>query len=217
MSVANRREREREERRAQIVLAAANVFKSKGFSASTMDDIATEAELSKGTLYLYFKSKDELFLAISNVKLRQVDERFTQILTRECSGLEKLEAMLHGYAGVALTDPEMFRTAVMWIGSGQLVDIETPAFCNHRACVTGVITKLVAAIEQGKTDGSIRADAQQRALAGQIWGGMLGTLLIRINAGELSRRMPQLGDLDEQVPGFIRLVCDGLRGHGRTT
>jgi AcrR family transcriptional regulator len=50
-----------EQRRAQIIEAATTVFAKFGFSKARMDDIAKESELSKGALYLYFKSKEEIF------------------------------------------------------------------------------------------------------------------------------------------------------------
>ena len=53
-----------EERISQIVTAAEDVFTKKGFNEARMDDIAEETGLSKGTLYNYFKSKDDLIIAI---------------------------------------------------------------------------------------------------------------------------------------------------------
>jgi len=53
-----------EERKDQIMNAAEEVFTQKGFSDARMDDIAEETGLSKGTLYLYYKSKDDLIIAI---------------------------------------------------------------------------------------------------------------------------------------------------------
>ena len=52
MGIAERREREREQRRNTILDAAETVFFSKGINLATMDEVAEEAELSKGTLYL---------------------------------------------------------------------------------------------------------------------------------------------------------------------
>jgi len=53
-----------QERRAQILEAAIQVFARKGFDQARMDDLAAEAGLSKGALYWYFKSKDEIILAL---------------------------------------------------------------------------------------------------------------------------------------------------------
>ena len=66
MGIQERKERERERRRQQIIVAAKKVFSEKGFNKATMDDIAGEAELSPGTLYLYFKNKEELYLVVAN-------------------------------------------------------------------------------------------------------------------------------------------------------
>ena len=52
------------ERKSQILDAAEQVFTRKGFDEARMDDIAEETGVSKGTLYLYFKSKDDLIVAI---------------------------------------------------------------------------------------------------------------------------------------------------------
>jgi len=65
MGIRERKEREKERRRQQIVVAAKRVFATKGFGRATMEDIANEAELSPGTLYLYFKSKDDLCASLS--------------------------------------------------------------------------------------------------------------------------------------------------------
>ncbi len=65
MGIQERKQRERERRRQQIIVAAKRVFSEKGYSKSTMEDIAKEAELSPGTLYLYFKNKDELYASLS--------------------------------------------------------------------------------------------------------------------------------------------------------
>ena len=65
MGIQERKERERERRRQQIIVAAKRVFSKNGFSRTTMEDIAKEAELSPGTLYLYFKNKEELYASLS--------------------------------------------------------------------------------------------------------------------------------------------------------
>jgi AcrR family transcriptional regulator len=64
MGIQERKEREKEQRREEIINAAQRVFFEKGLQNSTMDEIADLAELSKGTLYLYYNSKEDLYLAV---------------------------------------------------------------------------------------------------------------------------------------------------------
>ena len=58
----------------RIVQSAIECFSKYGFDRSRMDDIAHTADLSKGTLYLYFKSKEDLFFAICENNLKVVKE-----------------------------------------------------------------------------------------------------------------------------------------------
>lgn len=64
MSIAERRVREKEARRQQILDAAREVFLAKGFQETTIEEIAEKTELSKGTIYLYFQSKEEIYISL---------------------------------------------------------------------------------------------------------------------------------------------------------
>jgi AcrR family transcriptional regulator len=72
-----------EERRGQILDAAAAVFARLGVRESRMDDIVAEADLSKGALYWYFKSKDDLVAASIERLFARGIENFRQFLTTE--------------------------------------------------------------------------------------------------------------------------------------
>jgi AcrR family transcriptional regulator len=68
-----------EERRSQIIESAIKVFAREGFAKTRLDDVAAEAGLSKGLLYWYFRSKEEIIIAIADVlfgaELRKLQER----------------------------------------------------------------------------------------------------------------------------------------------
>jgi AcrR family transcriptional regulator len=63
-AVPKRWERRKEARPAEIVAAALQLFSDRGFAATRLDDVATVAGVSKGTVYLYFESKEQLFEAV---------------------------------------------------------------------------------------------------------------------------------------------------------
>jgi AcrR family transcriptional regulator len=83
MGIQERKRREREQRRREIMNAARKVFSINGFSKTTMEDIAREAELSPGTLYLYFKNKDELYASLSVEVLEHLLERLKHAYVKE--------------------------------------------------------------------------------------------------------------------------------------
>ena len=91
MGIQERKERERERRRQQIIVAAKRVFSEKGFNRATVEDIAQEAELSPGTLYLYFKNKDELYASLSLRILQYLNIRLDHVVKAE--GLDPAERM----------------------------------------------------------------------------------------------------------------------------
>jgi len=93
MGISERKEREKERRRQDIILAAEKVFFSKGFDKSTMDDVAVQAELSKGTLYLYFKSKVELHWEITKKGMNRLSEMIMKSISIDATGLDNLTEM----------------------------------------------------------------------------------------------------------------------------
>ena len=86
----NRRERKREKKRCEIVDAAEQLFFSQGYSNTTMDQIAEKSDLSKGAIYFYFKSKEEIFRYIILRTLSSFGTRINEAFEREESGIMKL-------------------------------------------------------------------------------------------------------------------------------
>ncbi len=97
MGVKERRAREEKARLAAILVAAENIFSEHGYYQARMDDIAEAAELAKGTLYYYFKSKDEIFLHLLERESRRVYEEIQKRISEESSFLEALAEALEFY------------------------------------------------------------------------------------------------------------------------
>jgi AcrR family transcriptional regulator len=75
------RTKEKEVRTAEIEQAARKVFLSRGFQAATIQEIAEEAGIAKGTVYLYYKSKDDLYAALLLPSLEFLNETFAPYCT----------------------------------------------------------------------------------------------------------------------------------------
>jgi len=97
MSVKDRREREEKARLASIMLAAETIFSERGYFHARMDDIAEAAELAKGTLYYYFKSKDEIYLHLLERESRRVHEGIKSRISKKSSLLAALEEAFEFY------------------------------------------------------------------------------------------------------------------------
>ncbi len=84
-------------RRKEIFEAALKVFAKKGFDKTTMDEIAELIHISKPALYLYFKSKDELFFAMVDDRLKDVGNRLNEITQMNITSIEKLKKLIASY------------------------------------------------------------------------------------------------------------------------
>ena len=83
-----------EERKTQILAAATKVFTERGFADARMDDIVTEAGLSKGALYWYFDSKDAIIISILDQIFDYETGHVRELLEREDSAKLKLEVFI---------------------------------------------------------------------------------------------------------------------------
>jgi AcrR family transcriptional regulator len=78
----------------RILDAAAQLFAGNHFHAVRMEDIAAEADVGKGTLYRYFRDKEELYLALLSRAATQIRERVHEVTTQDAQPVAKLEALV---------------------------------------------------------------------------------------------------------------------------
>jgi AcrR family transcriptional regulator len=95
--------RRREARPGEIVAAALEVFADRGFSAARLDEVAARAGVSKGTLYLYFPNKEELFKAVVRTALVPNIARAERLVADHEGSTAELIAKLIGMIGAAVT------------------------------------------------------------------------------------------------------------------
>jgi TetR/AcrR family transcriptional regulator len=109
MSTISRREREKRRRREEIAEAAEALFSEKGFRGTTMQEISERVELSKGTIYLYFKSKEELYLSVCVKGIAEFGEDL-EAAANGAGGLEDIiKAVYVAYIKHSLEKPAIFR------------------------------------------------------------------------------------------------------------
>lgn len=215
MGIAERKEREKEQRRSMIIDAAERVIFANRIDTSTMDQIADEAELSKGTLYLYFKSKIDLYLAIQERGLGILSGKFARVLAEKRKGIDLLQRFGQVYFDYANEYPNYFG-AEMYCRSQEFVEevLRSDQFQATREKRVELVEYLLRAIHIGIQDGSIRRDVNPAALSLMLYAsinGMIQVYQLRKNAGK-SDLFPEVDvPLDHVVHDFIRILTDGLR------
>ena len=177
MGIQERKEREKERRRQQIMVAAKRVFSERGFSKATMEDIAQEAELSPGTLYLYFKNKEELYASLSLRILQYLLLRIEHVNAVKGAGPDEklkqlMEAMYDVYEFDPLTIINMFH-----LQSSETLKNLSPQLLSEIKDLSG---KSMGAISQIFKDGVARGvfiDRHPMALADTFWSLFSGVIL----------------------------------------
>jgi len=90
----SRKEREYLAHREEILSAAEKVFAAKGFFPTTMSDIAREAEFGTGTLYKYFKSKEDLYFTLIDEKVGEINHLVKAELSQKTLAVERIKKVL---------------------------------------------------------------------------------------------------------------------------
>ena len=177
MGIQERKEREKERRRQQIMVAAKRVFSEKGFSRATMEDIAQEAELSPGTLYLYFKNKEELYASLSLRILQYLLLRIEHVNALKSAGPdEKLKALMEAMYDVYEFDPLIIINMFHLQSSDTLKNL-TPQLLDE---IKDLIGKSMGSIVKIFRDGVAKGlfiDRHPVALADTFWSLFSGVIL----------------------------------------
>jgi TetR/AcrR family transcriptional regulator len=179
MGTSERKEREKEKRRNDIVDAAEKVFFSKGIEAATMDDIAEMAELSKGTLYLYFRNKLELLLAVHHRGMIILSGLIAELLARPISGLEMIRAFSNTLEDFSEKNTDYYHFFIYMesIDASNFEPIMDGWAC--KACDqkgNEIITYFIRAFQIGIQDGSIKSKFEPAMLAVQFLGAYRGLI-----------------------------------------
>jgi AcrR family transcriptional regulator len=208
MGITERKEREKEQRRNEILDAAEKVFFSKGVWTSTMDDVAETAELSKGTLYLYFKNKEELYYGINWRGLRILVDLFKKAVQKGRSGLEKTFLIGKAFLQFSQEHTDYFNALTYYeIKDVDYSEAESMA-CLCDASGNEAIGILVGAIQAGIQDGSIRKDIDPFKTAIILWGQTTGMIQLVTSKGkhlEKHHGFP-MGPVVEEAFRFMRCM-----------
>jgi AcrR family transcriptional regulator len=180
MSVAERREREREQRRSRILDAAQRVFYAKGVDATKMKDVAREAQLGKGTLYLYFRTKEELTLAVAVRHQQKLIAKLAKLEEGDTDGAALVRSLLLAYARHISEPREHLRMAMTRWATGEPLDVGSRGGDQMRENVRQIFNTLCRAIERGKEDGTVRSGLDTTRCAMSLVAATNGALLMEL-------------------------------------
>ena len=208
MGIQERKEREKERRKQQIIVAAKRVFSEKGFSKATMEDIASEAELSPGTLYLYFKNKEELYASLSLRILQYLNIRVQHVNDEAKLGPEeKMAALQEAMFDVYDFDPTTIIN-LFHLQSSETLKNLSPEFLSEindlsRKSIGGIANIINEGIEKG-----IFVEEHPHALADIYWSMYSGVILWEASKSILNE---QKNYLKNTLESSFKIFLNGIK------
>jgi len=177
MGSIERRQREKEQRRQHILNAARKLLLKKGIAATSMNQIARNAELSVGTLYLYFKNKEELYATLQEEGLDMLYDKIQQSRLLGNTPEEKLKEMANAYRDFSIEHKNYFDIINYFLTSPEIVF--SPGFKSRIDEHGNRIINLIEEVMRNKIDPKIKSDMDVRRASLVYWSNLHGMLQFR--------------------------------------
>ncbi len=205
----SRREKDKQAREVEIVNAAEKVFFEKGYEGASMDEIAGEAQFTKRTVYQYFKNKEDLYFAVALKWFERLFSYFEDALAKGNNGYEKFRLSGLAYFQFSKDFPSAFRLLNYCNVIKNNKDISVN-FQKMMKVGDIMFQKFAYTIEEGKKDGSIRADLDPKmgAYAGVYLS--IGFLNIISEKGEGIEKYHQI-KRDDFINYGLQLLAAAIR------
>jgi len=187
----------------QIIEAAVKVFAKKGFYNAKVSEIAREAGVADGTIYLYFKNKDDILISLFEEKMQMLILRVEKAISKVDDPLEKVRAFVAQH--LFMIEEHKHLAEVMQIElrqSSKFMRRYVPVKFLEYLDIVGKI------IEDGKKAGVIRPDVMPAIAKRALFGALDEMLLYWVLA-----KKPKYS-LEESVEQINHLFIDGLRARG---
>jgi TetR/AcrR family transcriptional regulator len=209
LTTAERRAREKAQRRQDILDAARQEFFERGFHRPTVDDVAARAEVSKGTIYLYYESKEEILahLLLEGLDLLLSDMQAICNPAPPPPAERTLRQLANAYLSFCQSNPSYFRLIIAF-DRGRFE--ESISRRLHQKVLTKSLEGLdllAQTIELGRTSGHFHVEDSWQA-AGTVWAALNGVLVLM--AHPLRQRLLR-SDLETMFQAALDLVLRGLR------
>jgi TetR/AcrR family fatty acid metabolism transcriptional regulator len=200
----NKRRRENDKYQ-RILEAAIKVFAEQGFFQSTISQIAKEAGVADGTIYLYFKNKDDILVQFFNYKAKQVFDGFREEVNRAESAVDKLRNLVRRHLAEFQRDRNM---AILYQfethQSSRLAEKQIKEMSNMYLDIVAEI------MEQGQQEGLIRKNLYLSLVKRFILGAVDEVINTWIHSGGEY-------DLVSMADPLVDLFIEGVGTGGKTT
>jgi TetR/AcrR family transcriptional regulator, fatty acid metabolism regulator protein len=182
------------DKRERILDAAVRVFAKKGFHATRVSEVAKAAGVADGTIYLYFKSKDELLVSLFEDRVERLLTFMQTELPGTATASEKLKRIIELQLGLLEGERDLAEviTVILRQSTKLMKEYAAPKFSAYLDTIARVIA-------EGQASGELRPDLTPHLVARAIFGALDGITMTwalgKADRGGLVRASGQLAEL----------------------
>ena len=187
-----KRKKGKENRKNAILKAARRLFFDRGFKTVTVDNIAAKAEVSKGSIYLCFESKEEIYAQILISDNIELYERIKNFSRTEASAAQLLLEFARIYVDYFLNNNELFRilmTFMMQTSQMNLVEKQRDELIRSTNQNIKIISEI---IQKGIDSGEFSPISDIRQTQNGIWGMLNGIISLYLFTGNPTKRTERI-------------------------
>ncbi|MHB8895907.1 MAG: TetR/AcrR family transcriptional regulator, partial [Candidatus Geothermincolia bacterium] len=159
-----------------IIDAAKELFSQKGYQATTMDEIAEKAELSKGAVYLYFESKDDLYVSLIVEEFWTIEGRLAEVIDSEEDLISKGKSMYMAFVKHCLENEYYVKINQYFLTEGAQRNISANLVKTIGEQTSRLMELISRMVEEGKITGRIREDLDPIEFGLVAWRMTVGLL-----------------------------------------
>lgn len=189
------------DKRERILEAALRVFAERGFYNAKVSEVAREAGVADGTIYLYFQNKDDLLIQLFEDRMDFIIRRLQAELERiDSSPLAQLRRLIQLHIDLAIFDSNLaeFITVELRQSSKFVKEYENPQFVQYLRILRDMI-------EEGQRQGEIRAGMDSRLIVRAIFGA-LDEVLLTLTLASRTRSV----DVKMAADQMADMIIDGM-------
>ena len=201
---------DRERRKQAILLAARQVFARKGFEPATLEAVAREAGLAKGTLYLYFKNKEDLYFHTAVHVLESLQSSILEQAQRASGALDRLRAIALGQFDFFVRHRDTLQLLAPFSNPGlarlhkRLIAAMTEKWVTH-------LQRITVVVEEGQRAGALRRDLEAGHIAQAFMGMANQASQSLVRFGPTGPRTAEPQESPEQMADTImRILVEGV-------
>jgi len=203
-----KRKKEKENKKNTILRAARKLFFDRGFKSVTVDSIAAKAGVSKGSIYLYFDSKEEIYAQVLITDNIELNKNIKIFPTREASAAELLLEFSQIYINYFLDHNELFRILMTFMLQTEQMNLTQEQNTELIRTTNDNIKVISTIIQKGIDSGEFTPIIDIRQAQNAIWGLFNGIISLYLFMGNPAKRADRIHSM---VKDSLNIFIKGLK------